>query len=81
MKWSEFVSYQRMITPIVVRILFWVGTVVAVLGGLRIAMSDDFGQGLVIMVLGPVILRVCSEVLVVPFMINDKLTALQSKGK
>ena len=72
--WSDFVSFRQMITPVIVRILFWVGVVVVFLVGLKVMMTEDFGGGLILMVAGPVVVRIVSEVILVPFLIHDRLT-------
>ena len=71
--WSDFRSFHWMITPMIIRILFWVGVVVVFLGGIRIAMTENFVGGLVIMVAGPIVVRICSEILIAPFMIYQSL--------
>lgn len=62
---SELLSFKRMITPVIIQTLFWIGTGVAVIAGLigiGFGLSSSYGSGsqvlagLLILVLSPVLL-------------------------
>jgi hypothetical protein len=86
MDMKDFLSFRRMITPTIIQIIFWVGAVLCVLGGL-IGMiggaASQYGggehvlQGLLVLLLGPVAVRVYCEILIVTFRINDTLTDIR----
>lgn len=79
---DEFLKFKKMITPIIIQILFWIGAVCSVIFGLLSiisGLSADIGggamvfMGLITMVVGPVIARIYCEILIVIFSINDTL--------
>jgi hypothetical protein len=84
---EDFLQFRKMITPIIIQILFWVGVAVAVIGALVVmAMSFSssgggaiqFLGGLVMLVVGPVIVRVYCELLILFFRMNETLTEIKN---
>lgn len=86
-KMGDFIKFRKMITPMIIQILFWVGAAFSVLGGL-ITMATSFGRygggagsflgGLLIIVLGPVVVRIYCELLILLFRINETLTEIKN---
>ena len=86
MDMKEFLSFRRMITPSIIQIIFWVGSALCVLGGLICMVAGATNQygggahvlkGLLTLLLGPVVVRVYCEILIVVFRINDTLTDIR----
>ena len=85
---SDWLYLKKMITPIVIQIIYWLGIVVAVIFGL-IAIVKAFGPfgggaiglvtGVLMIVLGPILVRVYCEILVVMFNIYEELKKLNAK--
>jgi hypothetical protein len=85
-KVDNFIKFKTMITPLVIQILFWVGAAFSVLGGL-VTMATSFGfyggggaqflGGLLIIVLGPVFVRIYCELLILLFRMNETLTEIK----
>ena len=94
--WEEFAGFRWMVSPVLIRGSFWVGSVLCVVFGIylmckgmydgtrdhyyyasRAGMLADIFSGLGIMVLGPVVLRVYAEFLIVVFRIHDALNHIQ----
>jgi hypothetical protein len=85
-KVDDFIKFQKMITPVIIQVLFWVGAAVTVLSGL-FAMASSFGHygggaatflsGLFIMLLGPVAVRIYCELLILLFRMNETLTEIK----
>ncbi len=83
---DEFLKFKKMITPIIIQILFWIGTVCSVIfgllsivGGLN-AYSGGGAMvfmGLLTILIGPVIARIYCEILIVIFSINDTLVEVR----
>ena len=74
---NDFLAFRKMITPLIIQIIFWIGVVICVIGGL-IALADSFApQGLVALILGPLAVRIYCELLIVIFRINDTLTDIK----
>jgi Domain of unknown function (DUF4282) len=71
---DEYLTFRRLITPSIVQIVFWLGLVVIVLRGFITMFSESFWHGLAILVLGPLLLRIYCEIVIVLFRINNTLT-------
>ena len=87
---KDFLNFKKMVTPVIIQILFWIGVVVSVIGGLISiiggAVSDYGGgamvfMGLLYIFLGPLVVRIYCELLIVVFSINDTLTEIKNSLK
>jgi hypothetical protein len=80
---GEFLRFRRMITPIIIEIIFWVGVVGCVLGGLVIAAQGGSKAvgGIFLLILGPLAVRVYCEILIVVFRMNENLTAIRQAAR
>jgi len=86
-KADDFIKFRKMITPAIIQVLFWVGAVVSVLAGL-VTMATSFGRygggavtflgGLFMIVLGPVVVRIYCELLILFFRMNETLTEIKN---
>lgn len=83
---EDFLKFKKMVTPIIIQILFWIGTVICIIAGIvSIAVGVAPGSdgetvliGMVWLVLGPIGVRIYCEILIVIFSINDTLTDLKN---
>jgi len=76
-----------MITPAIIQVLFWVGAIMSVLAGL-VTMATSFGRygggavtflgGLFMIILGPVVVRIYCELLILFFRMNETLTEIKN---
>ena len=83
---DRFLNFDKMITPTIIKIIFWIGVVLSVLLGLGMIVSG-FGSyygggfqvfmGLVTIVVGPIIVRIYCELLIVVFKMHDALQAIK----
>lgn len=81
---GDFLTFRRMITPIIIQIVFWIGIIgILVLGILAIvdgASGETDGGAVVLGVLfiifGPMIWRVFCELMILVFRIIEKLANL-----
>ena len=83
---EEYLSFRKMITPVIIKVLFWIGVAVPVISGL-VMIGGSFGRygggattflmGLFTMLLGPVVVRIYCEILILIFQINDTLTEIK----
>jgi len=94
MNFRSLLNFDKMITPIIIKILFYVGIALSVIGGiialfggiisafqqnsLAPAIGGLFGGPLVI-VLGILLARVYAELLIVVFEIHQNLVAIKNK--
>jgi hypothetical protein len=65
-----------MITPAIIQVLFWIGVVFAIPGGLLSMANGDIVPGLLTLLLGPIGVRVCCELLILLFRMNDGVQAM-----
>lgn len=77
---GDFFSFRRMITPVIIQVLFWIFVAVAVIGGLALLFKGGSGTlvGLLWLVTGPLIARVYCELIIVVFRINETLTDIRA---
>ena len=82
---KDFLKFKKMITPIIVPILFWIGTIICIIAGIAFIIMGartNFGGGSVLMgfcylFLGPIVIRAYCEFLIILFSVNDKLTDIK----
>lgn len=83
---NDFLKFRKMITPAIITILFWLGAGISVLAGL-IIMGTSFGRfgggaatffgGLLTLALGPIVVRIYCEILILFFRMNETLTEIK----
>ena len=76
---KDFVYFRKMLTPLIIQIVFWVGAVAAFVGGIATMFNGGFWRGLLIALLGPFIVRIFSELILVTFKINGTLTDIRNE--
>lgn len=78
---NDFITFRRMLTPILIQVIYWLATVAVVIGGLvALAVGDDAGErllGVGMLILGPVVVRVYCEILMVVFRMNETLSEIR----
>lgn len=83
---EDFLKFRKMITPVIIQVLFWVGVAIAVIGalGMMVFGVATNGQGvmvlvgLVMLVVGPVLVRIYCELLILFFRMNETLTEIKN---
>jgi hypothetical protein len=83
---NDFLSFRRMITPIIIQIIFWIGVIGVVIGGIVVIATahDEAGQivyGIFLMILGPLWVRIWCELLILFFRMNETLTEIKNNTK
>ena len=86
---NKFLNFDEMVTPLIIKIIYWIGIVGSVLGGLVTIISglvSRFGSGgvavfsgLLMIVLGPIFTRVMCELMIVQFEIHKNLVEINAK--
>jgi len=80
---NDFFSFRTMITPVIIQILFWIGVAACIILGIGyIMVGSRYGTGgpaygLLILILGPVAVRIYCEILIIFFRINETLTEIK----
>ena len=73
---GDFLAFRRMVTPLIIQIVFWVGLAFCLVFGLLI-MVNSRGQlvpiitGLVLFLIGPIFVRVGCEMIITLFRIEE----------
>lgn len=77
---GEFLAFKKMLTPVIIQIIFWIGVVGSVLMGI-LQMNVSAGMGLVTIVVGPLVVRIYCELLMVVFRMNSTLSEIAENTK
>ena len=83
---NDFLTFRRMVTPLIIQVLFWVGAGASALFGLITIVTglSGFGSGyavlvgLLLLVGGPLVVRIYCELLILAFRMNETLTDIRS---
>lgn len=84
---EDYLTFRKMITPIIIQIIFWIGAVGAVLWALFLIFSGATTSyaggrlvltGLIALFLGPILVRIYCELLILLFRINDTLNEIKA---
>lgn len=84
---NQLLSFDKMITPVIIKILFWVGVVVSIFTGfILIATAFTYNgsgllqviSGLFVAAIGVLMSRVYCELLIIFFKMNESLTDIKS---
>lgn len=79
---GDYLSFRKMITPVIIQVLFWVGVAVCLIVGVTMAGRDDpesAGAGIMLLLFGPLLARVYCEVLILGFKMFESLEAIRKK--
>ncbi len=81
---SDFWSFRKMVTPVIIEILFWVGVIICIVAGLimiglgvKANLAQSVLSGVLLVIFGPLAVRVYCEILIVFFRINETLTEIK----
>ena len=82
---KDFLTFRRMVVPAVVKIFFWVGVAACLIIGIAVMiMGKWFPQpsqailgGLLIILFGPLMVRLACEGIIIIFRIHDTLTEIK----
>lgn len=79
---DDFFSFRRMITPTIIRILFWVGIFGSIIGGIYLIVVSEGAAariaGIFWIILGPLVSRVICELFILQFRIYETLTDIKN---
>ena len=76
---KAFLNYEYMITPGVLKILSYIAAVVAVIIGLFTTFTADPITGIATTVLGPIVVRIYAELMLVIFEVHKELKKIADK--
>lgn len=75
---DDFLSFRRMITPVLIQIVFWIGSAASLLFGLAALSRNEFAIALLFIFVGPLMIRIYCELLILFFRMNATLTEISS---
>lgn len=84
---KDFLSFNKMLTPIIIQIVFWIGVGFSVIIGLMTIITGlgYYGSGiqvlfgLMIIAIGPLTVRIYCELLIIAFKMNESLQNIKDK--
>lgn len=74
----DFILFRRMLTPVLILWFFWISFIGCLGGGIYLLIEQEIIEGLLILILAPLILRIICECLILFFRINETLTDLRN---
>ena len=90
----EFLTFRKMVAPVIIQVLFWIGVCVSVIvglvmtiGGIVATIREGAGGlvlipfGLFYLLIGPILCRVYAEVLILLFRIYEALLQIRDNTR
>jgi hypothetical protein len=84
---NDFLAFRRMITPVIIQIIFWIGAIGFFIGGIVTIVTSSDGEagqiagGIILIILGPLVVRIGCEMLILFFRMNETLTEIKNNTK
>jgi hypothetical protein len=81
---GDWLTFDKMITPVVIQIIFWIAAVVIVIAGIVGLFSGGFMgfvTGVLTIVLGPIFVRIYCEIIIVFFRILENLREINANTR
>jgi hypothetical protein len=75
---GDYLTFRRMITPVFIQIIFWIGVLAIVIAGIVQIGNGETAGGLLLLLLGPLGARIYAEILIVIFRMNDSLLDIRN---
>ena len=72
---AEYLSFRKLITPLIIQVVFWIAVSANTIEALFY--SGGFFNGLFMLIVGPLVIRIVCEGLIVVFEINSTLTEIR----
>ena len=76
---KAFLNYEYMMTPGILKIISYIGAVIAIIAGLFTAFTADLFGGLAVAVGGPIVLRIYAELMLVIFELHKEVRKIANK--
>ena len=77
---NDFLAFRKFITPLFIQVIFWLFVIMIVIAGLISMFQGGAAifSGLLMIVVGPLIIRMYCELLILLFRIYDELVAIRT---
>lgn len=74
----DFLCFRRMLTPVLIQLVFWVTVATCLfIGVYDLTKHADLIQSLEILIGGPILARISTEILILFFRMNETLTDIK----
>ena len=83
---DDFINFRKLITPSIIKVVFWVSSVICITAGI-VLIASSFGSygggataflpGLLITLFGPIVLRILCESIFVLFKIYENTSSMK----
>lgn len=70
---NEYMNFDKMITPMIIKVIFWISVVGTVLGGLLSLAGENAIIGVFMIIFGPLVARIYAELLLVLFQVHSRM--------
>jgi hypothetical protein len=77
---NEYLTFDKFITPVIIQIIFWIGLAGIVIMALLAIVNGAALQGLLLLIFGPIVLRIYTEILLVAFKMLEELQEIRKQG-
>lgn len=76
---NDFTSFDKMITPVIIKIFFWLGVALSIISGIIMLFGGGVETviGILTIIFGPLFIRVYCELLIILFKIHENLNAIR----
>jgi len=80
---NKLLNFDSMITPSIIKIVYYILVVLVILTGVATLFQGGYFTvvGLLYIVLGPLVVRIYCELMIVMFKVNDNLKEINERGK
>jgi hypothetical protein len=75
---KDFLTFRHMLMPLLIQILFWVGMVLSIVTGVIDLFRGQIANGVSLIILGPIMVRLACELTILFFRINETLTDIKN---
>ncbi len=72
---GEYLSFRKLVTPLLVQVVFWAAVIINTIDAFFF--TSSFFDGLFRFIVGPIVIRIICEGLIVLFEINNTLTEIR----
>ena len=76
---KAFLNYEYMITPGILKILSYIGSIIAIIAGVIAAFSADIWTGLATAIGGPIVIRIYAEIMLVIFELHKEVKKISAR--
>ena len=77
---KDLLMFKRMVTPTIIQLVFWILVAMTIVSAITAFWHKEIIVGFVTLIVGPLIVRIGCETLIVLFRIHDYLADIRNKA-